>query len=293
MKILSMTYEEYIDYQYKYYSNMIFPYPKYDDKELIKSFDKLRRIDFDSNSYKNLSINYRIGDRLILHFHESIYNSNYINRISPFNAWRDKNILKQLIENNVLYHNHLNKNKLLQGMNTFDICKRVNVFSASRSKLIINKYLSDCNTIFDPFSGFSGRMLGVLSLDKTYIGYDLSLTHVNESNKMITFLKNVGYKINAIINQMDLFHSYGEYECLFTSLSFINEEQYPDVPIMKLSQDELIDECLKRFKCRKYLFVVDNTTKYKDYIVETIVNKSYNSKPEYIIFFNTVAGKDE
>ena len=37
-------------------------------------------------------------------------------------------------------------------------------------------------------------------------------------------------------------------------------------------------------KCKTYLFVVDNTNRYKDYIVDIITNKSHFGKNnEYII----------
>ena len=48
--------------------------------------------------------------------------------------------------------------------------------------------------------------------------------------------------------------------------------------------DQWIDECIKRFNCKKYLFVVDKTEKYKENIVEEIKNNShFGSKIEYVI----------
>ena len=39
-----------------------------------------------------------------------------------------------------------------------------------------------------------------------------------------------------------------------------------------------------RFKCERYVFIVDNTVKYKEYIVDEIVNKSHLGKNnEYVI----------
>ena len=42
--------------------------------------------------------------------------------------------------------------------------------------------------------------------------------------------------------------------------------------VIDLNCDEWIDICLKNFKCKKYLFVVDNTEKYKNNIIEEIIN---------------------
>ena len=42
-----------------------------------------------------------------------------------------------------------------------------------------------------------------------------------------------------------------------------------------MSCDDWIDLCIKNFKCKKYLFIVDYTEKYKGNIIETIENKSH------------------
>ena len=68
-----------------------------------------------------------------------------------------------------LYRSLENSNKILQGFNICSIAPKINVFSAGRAKLIINKYLSEYDTIFDLFSGFSGRMLGTISLGKNIL----------------------------------------------------------------------------------------------------------------------------
>ena len=50
------------------------------------------------------------------------------------------------------------------------------------------------------------------------------------------------------------------------------------------SCDEWIDECMKRFSCKAYVFVVDSTKKYKQYVTETLHNSSHFSKSkEYVV----------
>ena len=274
-------YKELIEFYFTVCRSSPFPFPKYKDEELVKSFIRLSKLKSDDKS----SLNTRSGDRLISHFHESIY---YAKRgdsdLSPFDAWKDDELLLKVIRNRLVYQNYLSPNKILQGFNIAKIAQRVSVFSPGRARVLVDKYLSDCNTIFDPFSGFSGRMLGVLSLGKEYIGQDISLIHSNESNRIIEFLKEHKFKVNASVNQRDILESFGEYECLFTCSPYSDKEQWKDVPVDNRSCDDWIDECLKRFKCRKYLFVVDNTTKYQNNIVETISNRAHMSdNSEYVI----------
>ena len=57
-----------------------------------------------------------------------------------------------------------------------------------------------------------------------------------------------------------------------------------DVPIDMRTCDDWIDLCLSNFKCQRYVFVVDHTEKYQDYIVDEITNKSHmNKNSEYVI----------
>ena len=241
-----------------------------------------------SSKYINVSTNTRLGDRIITHFHPSIYHARRDKCISPYDAWYDNNLLRECIENRIIYQSNINPNKILQGFNVSKIAPKVSVFSAGRAKMLISRYLNEFNEIFDPFSGFSGRMLGTVSLGKRYIGQDISGLHIQESIKMVEFLKRCKNNFNNFIipelKRSNILQSSGTYECLFTCPPYADKEQWLDVPVDSRSCDDWIDECLKRFKCNKYLFVVDHTDRYADYIVDEIINKShFGSNSEYVI----------
>lgn len=280
VKLLMINYDEYVNNMFKSFRLMPFPNPQYSDVELLKSYSSLVRMKCDDKYHNDISLNTRIGDRLIQHFHPSIYQANTKGNISPYEAWYNDDLLQQVIENRIIYQTYLNPNKILQGFNISKIAPKVSVFSAGRAKLLISKYLNDCNEIFDPFSGFSGRMLGAISLGKQYIGQDISDIHINESNRMIEFLtdyKDIVGKFNATVSCANVLSSYGSYECLFTCPPYEDKEQWLDVPVDTRTCDDWIDECLNRFDCKRYLFVVDYTTKYNDYVVDKIPNKSHFS----------------
>ena len=62
-----------------------------------------------------------------------------------------------------------------------------------------------------------------------------------------------------------------------------NKEHWNNNEVIK-SCDDWIDECINRYICDYYLFVVDKTTKYHYNIVETIINKShFGSNNEYVV----------
>lgn len=288
---LSKDYDGYIDGLFKLYRSIGFPYPQYSNMDLINSFKQLKKLN-PEHKYLKLSTRNREGDRLITHFHQSIYRAHRKNCISPYNAWYDDELLRKCIENRTLYRSNLNPNKILQGFNVSRIAPKVSVFSAGRAKILIHKYLNEFNEIFDPFSGFSGRMLGCMSLGKHYIGQDISGIHINESCKMLEFFritKNAHYPdiIMPNLSTNNVLSSTGVYECLFTCPPYADKEIWLKVDADKRTCDDWIDICLNNFKCKRYLFVVDNTEKYKDYIVDEIINRSYlNINKEYVVLIN-------
>lgn len=283
IKSLMLHYDEFIENMFKECRLFGFPYINYTDNELLRSYESLRKMNCNDKYHKDVSLNTRLGDRLIQYFHQSIWHAHVKGKPSPYDAWNDDKLLRKVIENRTIYQNHLNPNKILQGFNVSKVATKVSVFSAGRAKLIINKYLSEYNTIFDPFSGFSGRMLGAASLGKRYIGQDISEIHVNESNDMINFLRKYRVGIDAIVMQCDSYITTGTYPCLFTCPPYGDKEVWIDSS-STLSCDDWIDICLKNFRCDRYVFVVGETSKYKDYIKDIISNRShFNKNQEYVI----------
>jgi len=218
------------------------------------------------------------NNEIIKRFHHSIYTAHVGNKPSPVEAWQNKDLVYKTALNRLKYVKRCKPSDIVQGFNVSKIAPKVSVFKRSVAKHIVETYLSEFHTVFDPFSGFSGRMLGVTDCEKRYIGQDINETHVKESNEII---KTFG--LNATVICKDIFESEGEYESMFTCSPYHLKEIWNENET-DMSCDEWIDECLKRFKCKRYVFVVDETEKYKDKIVETITNESHFGKNnEYVI----------
>ncbi len=189
---------------------------------------------------------------------------------APCDAWYDDEQLYKTIENRLKYKgDNLTPMDIVNGFSISKLAPKVSLFRPATAKYIIKKYLNNFDTIFDPCAGFSGRMLGACAANKKYIGYDINSITVEESNK----LKNL-LKLDAEIYCKDSLYIKETHECLFTCPPYGNKENWhQDIEV--LSADEWIETCLKNFKCKKYLFVVDKTDKYKNYIVDNISNKSH------------------
>ena len=222
---------------------------------MLEDYERLCRFD---------NIKATLTYSLITNFHKSIWHCHVKNKPSPYEAWYNKDLLKKCIENRFIYKSVLSSQNVLNGFNICKIAPKISLFNPN-----IAKYLIKNQIVFDPFSGYSGRMLGCCSLNKKYIGQDVNEITINESIEIKNFLH-----LDSELSCKDIFESSGEYDCLFTCPPYGDKENWNQV-IKNISCDQWIDECLKRFKCKNYLFVVDNTEKYKNNVVEEICNKSH------------------
>ena len=206
-------------------------------------------------------------------FHKSIYSARKNGKLSPIEVWQNTDLMKEIIKNRLTYNNGIiNEITLRRGIDVIRKNPKVSIFSPYLGIRLIQKYLNDVVEIFDPFSGFSGRMIATKHLNKKYIGQDINNEHIEESKQLAKY-----FNWNVNLTTKDIFESSGEYESLFTCSPYSDKEIWGNETIFK-SCDEWIDLCLEKFQCKKYLFIVDNTEKYKDYIVETITNKSHFNK---------------
>lgn len=274
LSLYNISYNDYIGEIFNWCREVEFPYPEYNDKILNTSFKSLLKADINK-----FNMRARYGDKIINHFHPSIFKCNVGKYPSPYNAWSNDELLKKCIKNRIIYKGcNLDRSKVLAGLSIAKIAPKISIFNSYLAKYIIKKYLDSYNTIFDPFSGYSGRMLGTCSLDKYYIGQDINPTTVAESNNIIKY-----FGLNAQIHVKDLLDDFGNYPCLFTCPPYGDKENWGQNVIIK-SCDDWIAECLNRYKCEKYVFVVDDTELYKNYIVEELTNKShFGENKEYII----------
>lgn len=269
VKIYDMDYDEWIK---SIIDNLPdeFPYPKYSDERLQKDWKHLQEWEWNKNSY--------VGNSIVRHFHESIWKAHVGKNISPVECWNNKELLEKTVKNRMIYSSRLSSQSIVDGFNVCKLAPKVSVFNPMLAKHLIKTYLNEFNEVFDPFSGFSGRMLGCCSLDKKYIGQDINEKHIKESKQIIDYLN-----LDATVKIQDIFIDSGEYECLFTCPPY-NLKEIWNKNETNFSCDQWITQCITRYDCKKYLFVVDFCENYKDYIIGEIKNNShFGNNKEYIV----------
>jgi hypothetical protein len=277
-----------------------------------------------------------IGDDGLMHrAHPSIYDARITKSSksrelssTPRELWTNKKITRYMCHNRLYYIGCCSPKKIFKGYTIARLSKKVTIFRATIARYLISVYLNDVHEIFDPFSGYSGRLLGSILNNKKYIGHDINQTTVSESNKLLDAIKqfrldpsNNPYKIpkhyldltniDASVSVQDIFTDTPdhEYESLFTCSPYANNNGIPkeswnyhyDQSTNKYISDDSgynteqwIDYILDKYKCKKYLFVVDYMGKYSKFEVENIKNQSHmNTNFEHVLFFNRSDVKDD
>lgn len=261
---------------------------------IIDAVNKQYTSDYVSLFRKNIPFPYPdIGHKsdfdLIRYFHKSIYEASRLKKPSPLKAWEDKELIKKSALNRLKYIGRCTPSDVVQGFNVAKIAPKISVFKPELAERLIKQYIPESDIIFDPFSGFSGRMLGVFNCGKQYFGFDINENHVRESNAIIDY-KKIGdmcsVEVKDLITTTPKDYSYLKNACLFTCPPYGGKEHWnKNNDEIEKTCDEWIDLCLQKYRgCIKYLFVIDKTEKYQDCIVETIENKSHFGKnQEYVI----------
>lgn len=234
---------------------------------------------------------------LVRHFHKSIFEARHGNEPTALEVWDNKDIFKRLALNRLYFVGECGLERMRQGLNIAKIATKVSVFKSSLADRLIKTYLWDAKEIFDPFSGFSGRMLGAFINHIPYIGRDLSEIHIKESLDLASWWNLNRYPVQYDLAVADAEKIYGAYDCLLTCSPYAtidksgnkhNIEDWNNEDQQIYTCDEWIDICLQNFRCRKYVFVVDDTIrKYAPYIAGVISNYGHMGRnTEYIIYID-------
>ena len=256
---------------------------------------------------------------IIKKFHPSALKASREGHLSPFDGWKhlqeDKDAFRKFYLKRLRcsdWYNEYKKGKedykahwslLLEskippfiyciGLTTSGKYMNVSMFKPHCARYLVKKYLNNYSEVFDPFSGFSGRLLGTVACNKKYIGRDLSQTVINESIELIKFASPVfskmGINPDYDMKQGDVTQNTGKYQCLLTCSPYGGKhggiERWDGVPDSDNSCDDWIDICLKNYECDRYVFVTDdNIQKYKPYVKEELQNTCHwGSNKEYVV----------
>ena len=267
-RVLEVPYDDFVSDKLRNLLATPFPFPQYQELELYRDYASIRKA-------KSLKAN--SGLRVVNHFHPSIFKANTKGKPSPFEAWQDKDAIERCIHNRIIYANNLDPSTIMRGLTTSLIAPKISVFSPSTAFILARKYLQGCQTIVDPCSGFSGRLLGVSSAlpGSKYIGFDINPVTVKESQTLIQSLKISNVEVTCLDSTGISYSA----DALFTCPPYGDTENW-NQEIQNHSVEDWIEICLSRFHCKRYLIVIPSwVTEFDSFCVETISNRNHlNSK---------------
>ena len=268
---------------YSLFLKLDFPFPSSTSKEISNEVARLTSSEQHSD---------KLYSPIIRQYCPTIWKCQSHGTMSPYDYWNylksDFDAFKRLYDNRIKYKGKVTPDILREGMNIAKMAGKVTYLKPFLAKRLIKTYLPEATSIFNPFNGFSGIMLGAtLGCNKHYVGQDLNSDFVAEANNMIS-----DFSLDAEVKVQDIFtDKEQEHEALFCCLPYEDLEQWNYNSEGKcvdknLTCDEWIDVVLSKYKCKQYLFVVDKTEKYKDKIVEVLGNASHlNENCELVLRF--------
>ena len=273
LRLNNVSYEDFIKEMIDSCMKSPFPYPLYDEHRMIKDYKNLCIFD------RETTHNVKLGNSIVSNFHKSIFTSSKDGKPSPVKAWSTPDLLERCIRNRAIYHGirGLSSQDVTKGFSVGGIAPKVSVFQPSLARWILKTYTPKSKTVLDPFSGFSGRMLGATSLGLSYTGSDIRSDVIVESFNIVNFLKLKGVTLN--VSSIEDLHIEEKYDVLLTCPPYGNKEIWFDGQQAR-EEDYYIDMCLQKFQCKTYIFVVKDTVKYSQYIMKAISNKSHLSESE-------------
>jgi len=302
------TYERMGRAAFDAYRGYEFPYPELSEK---KGAAELRNL-------RDASKSGSAPSHLIKAFHRSMYEARRGKMMSPAGFWEEFK-KEEHFENGdwrKFYVNRLRNAStsaadafradgimractIAAGFTITHRADTVSYFKPHRAKNLIAKYLPGVREVFCPFNGFSGIALGAaVGNGARYIGQDLNAKEVSESVALLAFAEGKGFLSpgQAVVSVKDVFQDSGEYEALVACPPYGdpktgNIEKWNFGPNgeeldVSLPCDDWIDECLSRYRCGSYLFVVDEktTVRHRKNVVETFSNRChFGDNTEFVV----------
>lgn len=294
------------------------------DKYWEREWEKIKQIDFPKTrefeitdrqcanelvTLRDNFLNNKTQSRTIIKFHKSLIFANRKRCLSPYEYWQklkvDSDLFRAFYENrlrcsdwynekNGANFHYLNEGYVPEfiygiGLSTSRKAPTVSYFKPALAKNLIMKYAADFDTIFDPCSGYSGRLIGTLCCGKNYIGQDINDMTVDESKYIFEYIKPLFKGLHCEINLKDSLEEKGKYDCMLTCTPYEDIEVWMDSLGNRISNtmtcDQWIDCLLENYDCKRYLFVTDgNIIKYRNNVIEVLENTShFGRNSEFVV----------
>ena len=225
--------DRWIERGFEYWRSRGFPYPELSEKELLREVELLQNCRI-GKVFKRTTIQHSTtGLRLANYFHPQMWHVSVRGYRTTVELFENDECLRDCLRKAISFYpnrSSWNAQCLRSTLRTYRHTTRVSNFRPTVARAICAKFSQDGDRVLDFSAGFGGRLLGCLSLRRSYTGIDPCSSQVKGLRKMI---RHVGHLLpgEASIMQAcaeDILADFrpNSFDLVFSSPPYFNHEQY-------------------------------------------------------------------
>jgi len=162
------------------------------------------------------------GTRLCSAFFPNRYQARYEGEPSAYEAWHDPKQVRRAVRAQLRGGHSVTPYRVLRAL-----ClqhRTPTVFKPTTARFIYERYCSPGGRVWDPCSGYGGRLLGALAAGVHYVGTDVEPETVRR-NRTLAETLCLSDQVEVILERAEVFNP-GPVDLVFTSPPYFDRERY-------------------------------------------------------------------
>jgi SAM-dependent methyltransferase len=248
--------EQLVEMCFRYWRSRGFPYYSLGGADIRREYSRLVAVSRDRLILGDEIQTSMVGLKVANYFHPQMWSVRTRGRRSPLECFNSDRLLRRLIPTAFKVwpeRKAVNENNLRGMLRTFSRTGRVSNFRPTAAKAVYERYSRDGDTVLDFSSGYGGRLLGCLPLDRHYVGIDPCRAQVAGLRRMKARLQRlVQVKAAVTIHRAcaeDLLPRLDSNSAalIFSSPPYFDTERYSDEPTQSFIKYPGYEEWLEKF----------------------------------------------
>lgn len=162
------------------------------------------------------------GVRICNPFFPNRYNATWKNSMSAVMAWSDTRTMKRAIRFQLRHGDPTTPHRILRAITL--LCRTPTIFKPSIAKFIYQRYTCPGAVVWDPCSGYGGRLLGAFVSGVHYVGTDVEPETIEGNRRLAEVL---GARYDLFVSPAEIFEP-PPVDLVFTSPPYFDREHYSE-----------------------------------------------------------------
>lgn len=230
--------DEYIESAFNYWRERGFPHNCLSNEQIKRRYLRLEATKTDKIFLPGNELQASfIGLGLANYFHPQMWSTKCIKYQSPMECFMDDATLKACIRKSlILWPDRYGASPsiLRKILGSFKNAKRVSNFRPAVAKALIEKYSSSGSLVLDFSAGYGGRLLGCMTLDRHFVGYDPCKKQIIGLKKMVKTINSLDLSdsrvdlLQVCAEDMLRHEPNNKFHLIITSPPYFNIEWYSE-----------------------------------------------------------------